>query len=398
MASATTKILLGQAIWAGSQALITIALARNGFMELLGLYYLGLGVFAPACLLVGLNLRNLIAVDADRQISILPALLIRFMAASFAVLPTGAALFLFADTQNATVALILVAGRAADQIAELAVGFYQRENLHPKIGRSAMWRGMAAALPLVLVLYFSQSILIASLVSTLFTFVALWVVDIRELRRRAAQDDRQTIRQTLALLSGTFQSAPYPLLDSLFSNLLRYSVALFLPAQTLGLIAVAQTLYAPLQLVISSLGYTFLTRARTISITLGQAHLKRHMLRGFYYSGALSSAFLGFSILVPDGWLGTLFSTDPTQTKRTVQLVSLSMFFLPFCGFAALTAYSQNKYLIPTRAVLFSMIFFVATIALLNVLSSTLSLEKIVAVFIVSVVLRLLISTRGVLM
>jgi len=356
--SQTIQILAGQVVWAAAQVLVVLTLARQGSLELLGLYTLGLAIYSPACLILGLNMRVIVAIDSNDKLHFLPAMKIRATTALVSLLPTIAFVCLYGNAEDSTVAVLLLLGRFADQGSDLAVGFHQKHGLHNKIGTSLIARGIACGAPFAYFSYLYDSVALGAFASSVLTFVAFAIVDFHGAGKTDGAYQKQSVREFIFLIKDKMQSAPYPFLDSIFLNSLRYAVAIFLSAQALGVLAVVQTLYSPIQLIVSSVGHVYVTKARKLVNSESKLELSKHYRMAIICSLILNFLFILLSLLLPASVLSHIFTTDPYQTKNFLILFALGVVPLPICGFVALTLFAKGSYRLPTVSALIALTSF----------------------------------------
>lgn len=341
----TTFILIGQAIWAIAQALIVVVVSRTGGLNLVGLLVLGLGIFSPACLLMGLNLRALIAIDNTGSIDIINAIRVRFLSITIALVFTGAVLWMIGDGvwDDWLVIILLVASRASDQSADIAIGYYQRTNRPFRIGLSFSLRGVASILPFAITIYLTGNLVTSAIVNLAAMVFVHLLIDIVPIWRSAQRSHIGGLRSFLGNLGMGLASAPYPFLDSLLINSLRYAVVALLSKEILGLVGIAQTLYAPFQLMFSAIGFSFLPRMRALVTGGSLEEQLRHLAKGVGLVIAGGLVFLIAAAVVPAHWLFLVFHADGEALKIVLITIALTVLPLPVAGFITFTRLARNE-------------------------------------------------------
>ncbi|MCO8017963.1 hypothetical protein NI456_03730 [Brevundimonas diminuta] len=331
----TAIILLGQAIWAVAQALMVLAVARAGGLELVGLLVLGLAIFTPACLGTGFNLRALIAIDDADAIDIRMALWWRAWSIIFALAGTALVLALVAGTigRDWLAATLLVASRASDQSADITTGWYQRANRHTRIGWSFGLRGLASILPIAGVVLFGGGIVLGATLTLITTLLVHIVADISPILKAAPLRPRTPATTFLRRLGSGLKSAPYPLLDSLYASSIRYAAAALLGTQLVGLIGIAQTLYAPIQLLISAIAFRYLTRTRALVVANRRAEQKTLLMQSLVFGLAVGAGFFAASVAFPIEWLTQSFSTESPPLRPALIAIAAMSLPLPMISF-----------------------------------------------------------------
>lgn len=254
------KIVISQMAWAASQALIIFILANVDELKLAGLTILGLGIYAPLGLLLGFNLRNRVAVDVNEGFEKRSVLAFRLTMSAAALVVAGVCIFLYAETLSAAItALFIVATRLADQVSDAATGFYQRDDELWKIARSLWVRAIAQLVPFSLCLIVGLDVVVAAAVAGLLCIFSVLATDGNVLFKKGGRRRSATSWQGLIAVKGKgIGSIFFPFLDSVYANLLRYSAAVLLTAESVGRIGVAQTLYSPMAMFVTAIGYSHL--------------------------------------------------------------------------------------------------------------------------------------------
>lgn len=392
--ASSTIILGGQAIWAVAQALVVVALARFAGLETVGLFMLALAVFAPICLITGLNLRALLAVDEAKTIDIRIALRIRACSILTALMITGGIMALATEgfSQQWLAILLLVATRAGDQSADVAAGWYQRSNRHARIGGSFAARGAFSLVPFLIVLWLGGDLILAAALMLTSTLVAHALIDLRPMLSTAPRHPAMTLRTFIQKMGSGIASAPYPLLDSIHANSLRYSVAGILDTTTLGLVGIAQTLFVPIQLMLSAIGFNFLTRARQLVVAGDRAGQMRHLLGGMLCALIVGSTFLSAAAIVPADWLGHLFATEGAALKLILIIVAVANLPLPLSSFVGHTLTALRMFRVQMISVLLALAIQGLIIFALVAFYREISIIEVASVFFSTYVFRVIIS------
>ncbi len=342
------KVTIGQALWAVSQALMIIIISKKLSIELVGYLILGLGIYAPLCLAGGLNLRTLIAIDVKHELNLRDAFRLRAAAATFSFAIVATIFWLLTDSSLDLVILLCLTGtRIADQICDIAAGHYQRINNHSKIGISFGFRGVFTLLPFIGLLLFDWHVVIASALSFFGVLIITIILDVMPNLRNLGQSKKldSGIVDLFKKFGKSNWSAPFPFLDSLHANSLRYAIYIFLTSEILGSIGVAQTFYAPVQLLISSIGYIYLSKSHLILSRGSISEMRGHILTGFIYGVFPVIGFATISAVMPNFLIGAAFPNTYLDPKYALLLIALAMSPLGIVGFTSqiLVVSKKNK-------------------------------------------------------
>lgn len=397
--SPTIVILAGQLVWAIAQAILSIQISRHGGLEMFGAYILALSILSPINLAVGLNLRNRIAIDESRSLDIQLSLITRLMGATASMVAT--LLLIFPFTNYAYSILILVSLKLMDQTADLISGYFQREGRHARIGVSYGARGAGVAIPFLVTTFLGGNIEAAALMALLVgSIVHIWidVYPVISSEPRNIRGGHGTAREKLSKIASlkNLSTLPYPFLDTIFFNSFRYAIGGLLSSGTLGVLGVVQTFYAPVQLVVTALGYTYLSRSRDV---YRQNSKEKYV--NLYYISLFGSFCCGMAFtfaiwIIPKSLLEDVFKLPVSIDRQTLVVMALAFTFLPMAGFASLTSMARQDFRTPVIAVITSIITFMGLILTIFSANGQVTLESIVISFVAASALRLLISQRGI--
>lgn len=388
----------GQAIWALGQAAVVLLLASKSMISLVGLLTLGLSIFAPLCLVGGLNLRTLIAIDDSNSISIAIAVRLRVIFTLLALTITVALLHIISDNpKDLMVVVALLGTRVADQLSDIAVGGFQRSGRHELIARSFAVRGFACSIPFALVWIPTGNLLVAAMASCVAAMGATAIFDLRpQLTKRSAfpMDNVPNLVDFFKGLGKSIFTAPFPLLDSLHFNGFRYAIFMLASLEVLGLVGIAQMLYTPVQLVISAMGYRYLTKARQLKVHGTHSAFQRHVRVGTLLGLWPGIAFLLLVATVPASLLGLIFVEQPGVGREILLVVGIVMLPLGAAGFASGSLVARGdvfSYLIGPVIGLLAFFLFLWPFSLVGTQDAVF---KVGAAFLISSVLRLAFSLK----
>ncbi|GAB4566798.1 MAG: hypothetical protein Tsb0020_18850 [Haliangiales bacterium] len=133
---------IGHAVYAASQWLILVVLARLGDPTMVGQFGLGLALAAPAFMLCNLQLRVAVATDVRDTYGFGDYLGLRLLTTA-AALATIAVIALGADYRPETAAVLLLVGvsKAVEAICDLCYGWFQKHERMALWARSLILRG-----------------------------------------------------------------------------------------------------------------------------------------------------------------------------------------------------------------------------------------------------------------
>ena len=337
----------GQAVWAAGQMAVLILLSHMGLQRLIGMYAAGLGVFTVVTLFLGLNLRVALSTDRAGKIGLRTAVAARLIACLVALpMAVGSIALMNPSAQEFLAASLLVSARIPDQLSELVLGVYVRDDRRRAISRSYLYRG-ATAIAVVAagwtlgwpVVTTAALMLAAPMAVTLAHDV--WPEWSAGSGSHEAGSMAQLVRETSAI-------SLYPALDSLHSNSLRFSLVLLVGSHFYGVIAIAQVLFTPFQILMMAAGFGYLHEARTIHEQGGGRRLKRHVQHGLMIGGAISLAFVGLCMFLPAPIARLLFADSVGEAGPALMVVAIAYALQPFTSylsFCVVTSVDRSTYL-----------------------------------------------------
>ncbi|WPH22436.1 lipopolysaccharide biosynthesis protein [Variovorax paradoxus] len=402
MKSTSLQILGGQALWALAQALVIFLLAKqSGGVGLIGTFTLGLAVFTPLCLIGGLNLRNLIAIDERNEIDVLTALILRTLVVVFALAVTIIALQIIGNLKEQGLIIIMLLGtRAVDHVSDVAAGFYQNNNQLKRIGHSFFARGCANFLPLAIVWSLSGSLELSVTASFLTTIVAVIFFDLLAVRKmKESSKERKNLGfgALFKVILPSFSASLFPFLDSLHINSLRYAIFFLFSGSVLGLVGIAQTLFAPIQLLVSALGYIYLPKVREVIKKGRRDEIVSFVKTGGIWGAVPTIGFLVLSLILPESLLRIAFGDiDIPGLRQALHAISIAMIFFGVAGYLAQSVLAMKEERYYMLSPLVGLLFFAAVIASIYIFKSKVELIGVGAFFAASFLIRVIYSWMGI--
>ncbi|ABA81569.1 hypothetical protein GQF56_21700 [Rhodobacter sphaeroides] len=328
-------LLLGQIVWAASQAAVLLATAHTSSYEIIGSFSVGLSIFAPLCLLTGLNLRVAMAVSDPPKISPSTALLLRSTTTLACFILAGAITYLVsASSETGRSAILLLALRSFDQISDVSVGYFQQRNQRSNVGRSFLVRGLGNLAPFLVAFELGFSLdgaLVISLLSTVLVVAYFDILPVTRTSVRSVGHNRNCIR---SLIRSTWSiSALHPVLDSLQANMLRYLCLMAASTHFMGVLALAQMMFVPFQLIVTATGYITLENSRKARQAGDKSGLKRYLFRSASF-GLVASVLTALTIQsLPSQILDLVFHAEPDAVRESILMVGLAILFWASCGY-----------------------------------------------------------------
>lgn len=333
--SAAAANIVGQAVWAAGQMAVLIFLSHEGLQELVGVYAVGMGVFAVATMLLGLDLRVAVSTDRKDAIGFRTAIMARAIACAIALPAAAVSMALMTPGRGEfIVATVLVAARVADQLSDVVVGFYVRDSIRNAIARSFLFRGLAVLGAVCLAWILGWSVTAMAWTALAAVILASLAADlIPEARARACSPSGHSLSH---LIRSTWKTSPYPALDTLHVNSLRFALVIVTGPAFYGLVALAQVIYTPFQIFMSAVGYGYLADARTAHDKGGGELLKRQVRNGLLLGGFIGGSFIASCLFLPQIFVDLLFADAAAAAGGALIVTAIGLGLSPLCGFLSL--------------------------------------------------------------
>ena len=255
----------GNVVYAGCQWGMLAVLAKLGSPEIVGQFALGLAVTAPVIMLSNLQLRGVLATDANEDHHFSEYLVLRVMTTAVALLAVGGIVALTGYRRQTSLVILAVAlAKGFESISDIAYGSMQRQERMDRVSHSLMLRGAVAIAALWAGVYFTGSVFLGSLGMAVGWGLVLVIVDLPGVAR--ADSHSWTIRSILHGRSGlewqrivrlAILTAPLGVVMMLLSlnvNLPRYVIQHDLGERSLGIFASVAYLMVAGSTVVGALG------------------------------------------------------------------------------------------------------------------------------------------------
>ena len=164
--------------------------------------------------------------------------------------------------------------------------------------------------------------------------------------------------------------------------------------EVLGLVGIEQTLYAPVQLLLSAMGYRYLTKARQLKVHGTYRSFQQHVRVGTFLGLWPGTAFVLLAAMVPALFLEPIFVDQPEVGRKILLVIGIAMLPLGAAGFAAGSLVARNDVLSYVIGPVIGLSAFFLFLWPLSLLSTHDAVFKVGAAFFISSVLRLTFSLK----
>lgn len=229
---------IGNIIYAVSQWLLLIVLAKLGGDQTIGIYALALAVVSPIFALANMNLRAIQATDANRSVSFDSYARFRHLTSLLAILVSLAvgAGWYFQKLDICLSIFSLAFYKYFESESDLVHGFLQKQERMDLISYSIMTRGISNVLVIAVAYYFSRDLTLSLAIAILKSWAVYYFVDYKNYRRLNTEKN-QEIKTSQELLSIAWPLGIVIFANTLNLNIPRYFIAEYYNESMVGVFA-----------------------------------------------------------------------------------------------------------------------------------------------------------------
>ncbi|MFW5444431.1 MAG: oligosaccharide flippase family protein [Methylococcaceae bacterium] len=231
---------VGNVVYAVSQWLLLIALAKMGGERVLGVYALALAVVSPVFALGNMNLRAVQATDAKKSVSFSSYAQFRQLFSLVSILICiSIAAAIYQDKLDICLAIVCMAFyKYFESKSDLVHGFLQQRERMNLIAHSTMVRGIGNVLIVASMYYLTGDLVQALAVSIFKSWVVYYFVDRRNYRRLYQEhDNNDQLKTKLQLFSVAWPLGIVVFANTLNLNIPRYFIAEYYGEAMVGIFA-----------------------------------------------------------------------------------------------------------------------------------------------------------------
>lgn len=169
----------GNVVFAISQWILLILLAKLGGEQILGVYALALAVVSPVFALTNMNLRAVQATDAEETVNFESYYKFRYISSICAILVCFLiAVVVYGNKLDICLAIVCLSFyKYFESKSDLVHGFFQGQERMDLIAQSIMIRGVGNILIIATVYYITQNLVLSLAISILKSWVVYYFVD-----------------------------------------------------------------------------------------------------------------------------------------------------------------------------------------------------------------------------
>jgi O-antigen/teichoic acid export membrane protein len=308
--------LISNIIFAFSQWLILVIIAKFGTPEEVGSYSLGLAISAPLFLLASLQLRTMQVTDVRGVYKFYNFYTLRIISSVIAMMIL-LTLLLFLDYSTEIKVIILLVGvtKFIDSLSDVIHGLFQKNERMDYISKSKILRSVLSILGFTLTLSITRNLIYAIIVMAVFWFLIFVFVDLK--KAKIFDLVKVTINKK-AIFKITRTTLPLGLatmMISLNTNIPRYILESYSNIGELGFFTSIVYIVVSGNTIVNSLGQSAaprLSRYYTENNLIGFKHLLKKLI------------FIGFSIGIAGIIVTILFGKELLTIIYTPQYAEYS--------------------------------------------------------------------------
>ncbi len=229
---------VGNVVYALSQWLLLIVLAKLGGEQVIGIYALALAVVSPTFSLGNMNLRAVQATDAEKSVSFTSYARFRHLTSLVSILAcisVGATFYI--EKIDICLAIVSLAFyKYFESQSDLVHGYLQKLERMDLIAQSIMFRGIANVIVIGTVFYLTHDLFQALAVSIIKSWAIYRFVDVRN-KHKLGHEQYQQTKSCLELFAIAWPLGIVVFANTLNLNIPRYFIAEYFDEGMVGIFA-----------------------------------------------------------------------------------------------------------------------------------------------------------------
>jgi len=225
---------IGSLVYAFSQWLLIITLAKLSSPDIVGQYSLALAITAPVVLFSNMQLSNILATDSRDEYSFSEYISTRIILLSISLIVIVCIVIFGTYNPSLSIVIVLVGlSKVVESLSELTHGYFQKVERMDYAGKSQIIKGITSVSIFILTFYFTNSLILSVVGMIGAWFLRLIYYDLRKVK--LFTDVKVTINNSFKLI--TLFALPLGLvsiLNSLNTNIPRYFLEYHFDLNELG--------------------------------------------------------------------------------------------------------------------------------------------------------------------
>jgi O-antigen/teichoic acid export membrane protein len=336
----------GNAVYAGCQWAMLMALAKLCRPEQVGLFALGLATTAPILMLTNLQLRAVQATDARDEHPFAEYLALRLLGTALALLVAIVVAFAVGrDPLGIAVIIAVAVAKGVESISDIVYGLFQSRESLDLMATSMLIKGPLSLAALACLVWLSRDVLLGTLGLVAAWTLVLFAYDLPLAAKVLGgwKFLRPVFRAgtSLRLLRTALPLGLVMMIVSLTNNVPRYFVERDLGARDLGFFAALSAVTAAGVTVVGALGQSATPRMARLFANGDRAGFVRLVLRLAGVGGLLALAGVAVAALAGEPLLRLIYTAEYASHARTFLVINLAAgigYVASFLGYAITAA------------------------------------------------------------
>lgn len=264
---------IGSLIYALSQWLLIVILAKLGSPELVGQFSLGLAITAPIILFSNMQMRNLVATDNSNEYEFSEYLGTRTLLLTLGLITVVLIAIFGPYSMTVSIVIILIGlSKVVESISELTHGFFQKIERMDYAGKSLIYKALSSVMAFSLVFYITNNLNYALIGLIIAWVLRLFTYDLKYTKKYVSIIPRFNKIQKIIVFS--IPLGFVSILNSLNTNIPRYFLESFGGLEELGYFAAIAYILVAGNLLIRPLS---LVAAPRLAVSFQNKNYKRYI-------------------------------------------------------------------------------------------------------------------------
>ena len=362
-------LLLGNTVYAFSQWIMIMMLAKISSSEILGQVTLAYAITGPIAVTLDFQLRNIIATDAQNSYNYSSYLNFRlWMSSIFLIFLLLLLLFLDYPFQLSLVILLIGLAKIIELFYEFSYGIFQKEGLFHLIARSLFLRGSVFVSVLVCTLWLTKNIVISILAYVVTLFFGYIFLDFHKVLRIEKLRINLQFTQIKKILKLSFPLGVVMGLISLNANIPKYILTESWGVSAQGYYSALFYFLIAGNMITGALGQIISPALATFHKTHNYSKFINCLGRFVLVGVGIGLALFCFTLFFGEDLLNLFYQNEIAQYKKALLILMLSGIFFYSSTFLGIGLTSLRQFTIQP--------YITAVLLVINFLISILMIPK----------------------
>lgn len=325
--SSAKWLLSGNFIYAASQWLLLVILAKLGTPEMVGQFTLALSIAAPVYMFTNLQLRPIQVADANEIYKFSDYYGLRLIGVIVAVV----LIVILANELNPGISVVIAvvaAMKGVEAVADIIHGALNAKNNTVRIAKSLMIKGVASVIVFTIAIGVTKDIVVGVSSLAVTWFAVLVIYDFNGIGYNKCLRLEYNWRAFGALAKKAYPLGIAVMLVSLQANIPRYFLEKFSGTAAVGIYSALAYILIIGGVFINSLGQSISPQLASYWVSNDVVNFKRIANRTAIIAGALGFLSVGMVFFLGKWFLLTFYGEEYAQWNNALLIVMVSGAFL----------------------------------------------------------------------